>query len=137
MGELLHRFFEDTQIQIFALLIVLDLALGVLVALKTKTFRLSYLADFARNDIAFKVIPAFLLYGGYVFAKNAEIVIPGFDMEIISRAAVGIAMAAMVGSLLKSIRDMGLFGEVVGEAPTPQPLDDALAGPDPNSTAQP
>ena len=128
MQELLNRFWSDDQVQIFAFLIVLDLALGVTAALKDKTFRLAYLADFARNDIAFKAIPALILYGGYVYADNSDIVIPGLDMQVIARGAIALAMGALIGSLLKSLRDFGFLEQTTH----PQAVD-AIAGPDPEA----
>lgn len=123
MDELLHRFWNDQQVQVFAFLIVADLAVGLLAAGKTKTFNLAYLSDFARNDLLYKALPALLLYGGMVYAAGADLVIPGLDMEVVARGAIGIAMAAMVGSLLGSVRDLGLLKEAA----------DSLAGKDPNA----
>jgi len=119
MGAFFHSFFNDTRVQIMLLLVALDLLLGVASSLKNKDFRLSYVADFARNDLLGKVAPFAVLYAGYKYANTADIVIPGFDMEVVTDAAWVIVLAALVGSLLKSLNDFGLN------------LPSAIAGPDP------
>ena len=125
MGQLLHAFFEDTRVQISLLLLVLDFALGTIAVFvdKTQGFRLSYWADTLRNDVLGKVLPFFVLYGGYKYAAGADLVIPGLDMEVLMNGAWGVLTLALGGSILKSISDMGL-GKA--EASVPQ-----LAGADP------
>jgi hypothetical protein len=131
MGELLNRFFNDDQVQIMLFMVVLDFLLGTIAALKMKTFRLSYWADFARNDLLFKVIPGLILYGGLVYAQAADVVIPGLDMDTVARTALGIAMAALAASLFGSLRDLGL-GKAAPDT-IPAPIVEAVAGDDPNS----
>jgi len=121
-------FWNDERTQIVLLLIALDLALGVLAALKAGGFRLSFLSDFARNDIINKVLPFAVLYAGYKYAANADIVIPGVDLEMIMNAAWVIVMAALGGSLLNSLRDLGLGTSL---------LPDPIAGPDPATPTPP
>lgn len=123
MGELVHAFFEDTRVQIALLVVILDFLLGVIAALRTRTFRLSYVADFLRNDIVFKVGGFFALYAGYVYASGADIVIPGLDLEMLMNGAWVVVLGALTGSALNSLRDIGLWSG----AP------DAIAGPDPES----
>lgn len=129
METLLHDFWNDSRVQIVLLLIILDLGLGVIAAAlsKTQAFRLSFVADFLRNDVLGKVLPFFLLYGGYVYASGADIVIPGLDMEVIMDGAWVVVLAALVGSLLGSLKDLGLLGNTADE----------IAGPDPTSPAVP
>lgn len=127
MNVLLHRFFDDTRVQIALLLIILDLGLGIVAAFKKGNFRLSYIADTLKADVLWRIFPFFLLYGGYVFAKNADIVIPGLDMEVLMNGAWALVLLAMTGSILSSIKDLGLLGsenlpdEVAGPEPKPQP----------------
>lgn len=111
IGNLLHAFFEDTRTQIALLLVILDVVLGVIAVFvdDTQGFRLSYIADFLRTDVLGKVLPFFVLYGGYKYAAGADIVIPGFDLEVLMNAAWGIVLLALGGSLLKSLSDLGLF----------------------------
>lgn len=123
MAVWLHRFFEDSRTQIALLLVLLDLVLGLVASVAVGSFRLSYIADFLRNDVLQKVVPFFVLYGGFLYAKNADIVIPGVDLEVIMNGAWVIVLAALGGSLLNSLRDLGLFTGVA----------DAIAGPDPGT----
>lgn len=126
-----HRFFEDTRTQIALLLVLLDVALGLLASFvapkEAGGFRLSYVADFLRNDVLGKVLPFFVLYGGFLYAKNADIVIPGLDLEVIMNGAWVIVLAALGGSLLASLSQLGLFKQVTK----------ALTGSDPSTPAPP
>jgi hypothetical protein len=131
MGELLNRFFNDDQVQIMLFMVVIDFLLGTLAALKMKTFKLSYWADFARSDLLFKVVPGLILYGGLVYAQAVDLVIPGLDMDTIARTALGIAMAALAASLFNSLRDLGL-GKAAPDT-IPPAVVEAIAGDDPNS----
>lgn len=113
MSEYLHAFFEDTRVQVAFLILILDFVLGVVAALvdKTQGFRLSFIADTLRNDVLGKMVPFFVIYGGYLYAANADLVIPGLDMEVLMNASWAVVLAAFVGSILKSLSDLGLFGE--------------------------
>lgn len=123
MAQFFHSFFEDARVQITLLLIALDLVLGVAASVKAGNFRLSYVADFLRNDVLGKVLPFATLYAGYKYAGSADIVIPGVDLEVIMNGAWVIVLGALGGSLLNSLKDLGLLPQV------PEPV----AGPDPNS----
>jgi len=111
MGQLLHAFFSDTRVQISLLLLVLDFVLGTVAAFvdSTQGFRLSFWSDTLRNDVLGKVVPFFVIYGGYKYASSADLVIPGLDMEVLMNAAWGVLTLAFVGSILKSVSDLGLF----------------------------
>jgi hypothetical protein len=126
MSELFHRFFADDLVRVVLLVLALDLALGLIAAAKAGSFRLSYVADFARNDVLGKVLPLLVLYGGKVYAENQDIVIPGFDFDIVVAGAAAITIGALAGSLLGSIRDLGLIR-----------ASDQVAGPDPASPTVP
>lgn len=125
MNQLLHAFFEDTRVQISLLLLVLDFVLGTIAVFvdKTQGFRLSYWADTLRNDVLGKVLPFFVLYGGYKYASGADLVIPGLDMEVLMNGAWGVLTLALTGSILKSLSDIGL-GKAQETAPQ-------IAGSDP------
>lgn len=115
MGQLLHSFFEDTRVQIALLILVLDFVLGTIAALldKTQGFRLSYWADTLRTDVLGKIVPFFVIYGGYKYASSADLVIPGLDMEVLMNAAWGVVVLALTGSILKSVTDIGLLKSVL------------------------
>lgn len=110
VAPFVHSFFNDTRVQILLLLVALDLILGVAASLYSDGlhFRLSFLADFARNDLLGKVVPFAAIYAGYLYAKNVDIVIPGFDMQVVMDAMWAIVLAALLGSLLGSLKDFGL-----------------------------
>jgi hypothetical protein len=120
MAQFWHAFFEDTRTQIVLLLVVLDLLLGIGVSLKNKDFRLSYVVDFARNDLLGKLLPFAVIYAGYKYAASADIIIPGVDLEVIMNAMWVLVLAALVGSLLASLKHFGFTM-----------LPDFVAGPDP------
>jgi len=126
MASFFHAFFEDARVQTLLVLIALDIGLGVIAALKVGNFRLSFIADFARNDLLGKVAPFALIYAGYVYAKNVDILIPGVDLEVVMNGVWAIVLAALVGSLLGSLKDLGL-----------QQLPEPLAGPDPATPVVP
>ena len=124
MSSFFHAFFNDTRTQIVLLLVALDLVLGVVVSLLKKDFRLSFVADFARNDLLGKVVPFAFLYSGYLYAKGADIVIPGVDMQVVMDAAWAVVLAALAGSLLGSLKDLGLGAlpvQIAGDDPAAPP----------------
>jgi hypothetical protein len=108
MQTLVHSFVTDKQFQTVAAVIVLDLVLGVAAAVKMGTFALSYVSNFARNDVLGKVFPFFVLHSFALVAGNTTIVIPGLDVSKISDATFALVTAAMVGSIISSLTDFGL-----------------------------
>lgn len=110
MEQWVHAFFEDTRVQIALLVLVLDFGLGVIAAFldPTQGFRLSFVGDILRTDVLGKILPFFLLYGAYLYADNADLVIPGLDMEVLMNGAWGIVLLAIGGSILSSLDDLGL-----------------------------
>lgn len=124
MSSFFHAFFADDRVETLLVLIALDLALGVIVSLKAGNFRLSFVADFARNDLLGKVAPFAVIYAGYLYARNVDIVIPGVDMEVVMNGVWVITLGALVGSLLGSIKDLGLSAlpeTVAGSDPATPP----------------
>ena len=104
----LHALFVDMRFQAAIVLIVLDVAFGVLAALKLHTFRLSYFADFGRNDIAFKLLPWAGLYVAAKFAGDQQLVIPGVDLDSAQNAMYVAIVAAWGASLLSSFKELGI-----------------------------
>lgn len=111
MGQLLHAFFNDERVQITFLILILDFVLGTIAVFvdQTQGFRMSYWSDTLRTDVLGKVVPFFVIYGGYKYASGADLVIPGLDMEVLMNAAWGVLTLALVGSILNSVSDLGLF----------------------------
>ena len=117
LGGLLEQFWNDGKVDWLVLLIVIDFVLGVLAALKLRTFRLSYVADFLRKDVIFKLGGYLALYAGAVYAGQAEVLgIPEFDPGLLAGAAYVVVVGAFVGSILNSLNDLGL---VPGSNPPP------------------
>lgn len=114
-----HSFFADDRVETILILIALDLALGVIASVKMGNFRLSFVADFARNDVLGKVLPFAVIYAGYKYAGSVDLVIPGLDLEVIMNGVWVIVLAALTGSLLGSLKNLGigLPEEVAGADP--------------------
>jgi len=126
VGSFFHAFFEDARVQTLLVLITLDIALGVVAAVKLGNFRLSFVGDFARNDLLGKVVPFAFIYAAYLYARNVDLVIPGLDMEVVMNGVWAIVLAALVGSLLGSLKQLGL-----------QALPEEMAGADPATPVVP
>lgn len=110
LGALLHVFFSDDKLKAALILVFVDFVLGVLAAVKQGNFRLAYVSDFLRNDVAFKLVPWFVLYAGAAVAGNQNIVIPGLDMGVVAGAAYATIIAAWVASILGSLNELRLAG---------------------------
>lgn len=121
-----QRFWEDDQVAWLLVLIAADIALGVLAAIKVGNFRLSYLVDFLRNDVLFKVVPFFVVYGAMLATDGRDVIGPIDFGDISGSLFVGI-VAALAASIFGSLRELQ-------KAPSqPQPLMLALAGPENSS----
>jgi hypothetical protein len=107
-GYLVHQFFADDKLKIALVVVFLDFVAGVLAAFKLGTFRLSYVYDFARNDLLFKLVPWFFLYTGAFYAGHQNIVIPGIDMGVVAGTAYAAMIAAWIGSILASLAQLGI-----------------------------
>lgn len=131
-GKLLQEFITDDKFVVAAILIALDLVLGTAASFRLGTFRVSYLADFARNDILFKLVPWFTLFAAAEVAGSRDIVIPGLDVGALATAMFALVVAAWVGSIYSSLGDLGinLPGTTTPEkAPLAGPLNGEVAGP--------
>ena len=120
MNELLREFSDDPGVRLVAALILLDIVLGVSAAVKAKTFRLGWLADFLRADVLGKVVPFFAVWGAVRVGGDIEIGGYGMIEEGVN-AAVVLALGA---SVLNSLRDLGLakgLGDTVAGSDTPPP----------------
>jgi hypothetical protein len=113
-GQLIGTFFHDGKVEAALVVVALDFVFGVLAAFKLKTFRLSYVADFGRNDILFKLVPYFVLYSAALVAGGQDILIPGIDLGVVAGAAYVGFMAAWVASVLSSLQDLGIAPAIGG-----------------------
>lgn len=100
------------QLPVILLLVFLDLIAGVAKALATKTFDLEKLANFYQTQVA----PCVLLYSALHIAVKVALMYPdvvkllGDHIELVDGTLLALALAAVVGRLLKSI--MANIGEV-------------------------
>jgi hypothetical protein len=104
----LHALFVDLKFQAAVVLIILDVAFGSLAALKSRTFRFAYWADFARSDVAFKLAPWAMLYVAAKFASGQQLVIPGIDLAAAATAFYVVIVVAWSGSLAGSLKELGV-----------------------------
>jgi hypothetical protein len=104
---ILSSFAHDKQLALVLFLIAADVVLGVLAAFKMGTFRLSYLSNFARNDLLGKVVPWFAVFALDKASHAANIVGP-VDFSQVATAAFAAVTLAMGGSILSSLADLGL-----------------------------
>lgn len=124
MAELLKQFANDEMVITIAVLVGLDIVLGMAAALKDpeQRFRLNYITDFLRNDILMKLVPYYAVWAAVQLGGDFELA--GISM-IQDGLGAGICVA-LGASILNSLGDMGL-----GNLPT------VLAGNDPNTPAGP
>jgi hypothetical protein len=119
--DLLRQLATDNKLVLIGFLILADLILGVLAALRNGTFSLARIGDFLRADVLGKVLPWAALYLLDKAAHGANVAL-GVDTGDIAMVAYGAANLALVGSLTSSIADLGvkLPDELaVGEHTTP------------------
>lgn len=121
---IIDSFTNDPTVRLIAVLVLLDFALGTFAALKGGTFRLSYFADVFRNDVIGKVFPYYTLWAA-LHVTGIDWSIGGFD--VIEESAGAVVIAALGGSTLNSLRDLGLA----------KSMPDTVAGPDPETAAPP
>lgn len=118
--EILASFAKDTQVSIVLSLIAADFVLGIAAALKLGTFRMTYIANFARNDLLGKVLPWFAVFALSKASGAAGLVGP-IDWGNASDALFVIATGAMGGSILKSLADFGVTLPNPLAGPSPRP----------------
>lgn len=105
-GQLLAAFANDSKLRIVVILIAVDVLVGIIAAIKMGTFTLSYVADFMRNDVLFKLLPWFILYSaGKLTSKDT---IPGINFATLANGAFGMITLALAGSIMSSLYQLGL-----------------------------
>lgn len=123
-STIVNEFLDDPTVRLIGALWVLDFLLGLFAAVRGGSFRLSYVADTFRNDVVGKILPYYLLWG-FIHIGGFDVSIGGLDL--IEESSGALVIAALVGSVLNSIRDLGFA----------KTLPDTIAGPDPESAAPP
>ena len=104
LAQLLQDFTEDPTVILLAVLVALDVILGVSSAIKAKTFKFVLIADFLRADVMGKLIPYYAVWAAVHL--TGDISLGGFDL--IEEATGALAVAAMGASVLNSLRDLKL-----------------------------
>lgn len=110
LTEALRSFAADDLLGAALLAIALDFVLGVLDAFKQRNFRLAYVADFARNDVLFKLVPWMALYVGAKLTTGQSWLIDGLDLGLVAGTFYAGIMLAWIGSIGNSIK--GLTADV-------------------------
>lgn len=123
-SAIVDQFTEDPTVRAIAAFWVLDFLLGLYAAYKTRTFRLSYVADTFRNDVVGKILPYYTLWAA-VHVTGIDWSIGGFD--VVEETAGAVVIAALLGSVLASLKELGLGKQMSSE----------IAGPDPATPAPP
>lgn len=104
MLQLLNQFQEDPTVVGLAILVGLDVLLGVLSALKRGVFKFVIIADFLRADVLGKLLP---YYGIWAAVHVGGDIMVG-DLGLIEEATGALALAAIGASVLNSIKELGL-----------------------------
>jgi hypothetical protein len=130
--QVLVAFFSDLKLQAAVALIVVDFIVGVAAALKAGKFNLSYIAAFAKDDVAFKLLPWLAVYVGAKYAGHQQIVIPGFDLNVIAMSVYVAVVTAWTASISASLAELGFGREAAvaihagsehpGSPPPPTPV---------------
>lgn len=108
--QILVTFAHDDKLKIALIAIFLDFLFGVLAAVKVGNFRFSYVSDFLRNDVGFKLVPWFVLYAAAAVAGGVDILIPGLDLGVVAGAAYATLIAAWTASIISSLAQLRLDG---------------------------
>ena len=120
--QVAHAFVDDATFQAVVVLIALDIVLGISAAVRNvgQNFSLAKVSGFARDDVVGKVVPWFAIYAAWKFAPNVSVL--GVDLEVVEKGVFVFVVAALVGSMLSSLADLGLK--------IPSPLAEGETGPE-------
>jgi uncharacterized membrane protein len=106
LPQVVEAIVSDAMAKAILVLIVLDLVLGVAEAVKSGSFHFAKVAGFLRDDVLGKAVPWAALYSAWKFAPDVSVI--GVDLEIVTRAAGALLVAALAGSLVSSLAGLGL-----------------------------
>jgi hypothetical protein len=114
-AQVATAFAHDALLQAVLVIIALDILLGVAASVKKGAFRLSWLAGFAKDDLLGKVFPWFLIYAVSKYAPSVAVL--GIDLSAIEKLVWAAVVAALAGSMLSSLKDLGLPIPDIGALP--------------------
>lgn len=122
--DVINSFAHDKQLQAVLVLIVLDIVLGVIAAVKLGTFAFSKVAAFLKDDVLGKVVPWFAIFAAAKFAPAVDVL--GVDLNQVQTVFWAAVVVALVASLTASANDLGVglprslaTGENEGATPKP------------------
>lgn len=104
MVNLLDQFVEDPTVIALAVLVGLDVLLGVAAALKAGTFRFVLISDFLRADVLGKLLPYYAVWAAVHVSGDVTL----GDFGVVEETTGALAIAAVGASVLNSLRDLGL-----------------------------
>ena len=106
MLDLLNQFTEDPTVIALAVLVALDVILGVSAAIyrPDQHFRLVIIGDFLRADVLGMLLPYYAIWAAVHVGGDVEFE----DFGVIEETTGALAVAAIGASVLNSIRDLGL-----------------------------
>ncbi len=124
LHEVVRQFANDKQLQAVLVLIVLDVVLGIVAAVKLGQFAFSKIAAFLKDDVLGKVVPWFAIFAAAKFAPSVDVL--GIDLNQIQTVFWAAVVVALVASLTSSAADLGVTlprsiatGENEGATPKP------------------
>jgi hypothetical protein len=120
ISQVINSFAHDGYLQAVLVMIALDVLLGVIASVKTGQFKFSWLAGFGKDDLLGKVLPWFLIYTAAKYAPDVAVL--GIDLSSMEKVVFALVVAALGGSMLASLKDLGV------PLPTPPQIPRAFGG---------
>lgn len=104
MVNLLNQFTEDPTVIALAVLVVLDVLLGVASALKARKFKFVLISDFLRADVLGKLVPYYAVWAAVHIGGDFEL----GSFGVIEETAGALAVLAVGASVANSLKELGL-----------------------------
>lgn len=124
IAQAISSFANDKQLQAVLILIVLDVILGIIAAVKKNEFAFTKVAGFLKDDVLGKVVPWFAVFAAAKFAPDVDVL--GIDLNQVQTVFWAAVVVALVASLASSAADLGVSlprslatGENEGATPKP------------------
>lgn len=124
VSQAVSAFVNDDTFKAVLVLIVLDLVLGIVAAVKTGKFAFSKVSAFLKDDLLGKVVPWFTIYAAWKWAPSVDLL--GIGLKEVQEVVFAGVVIALAASLTSSLADLGLqmpkslaTGENEGSTPKP------------------
>ncbi len=121
---MVRAFVSDDTFKAVVVLVVLDLVLGIVAAVKTGRFAFSKVSAFLKDDVLGKFLPWFAIYAAWKWAPSVDVL--GVGLKEVQEVVFAGVVVALVASLTASLADLGLgmpkalaTGENEGATPKP------------------